>query len=299
MLLLRTTRPGRSPWWGATRATVNWLSWSPDPWVPQKGAFPRWLFTSRGSRRLSHDNLESFARLIHNEKFPSPMDPPCVDKKLRETRLEKCRELLPMLEGLERNNFRSFMTGDESWSTLQFQHSAKWSVCRDDVPQKARNKLTRWSLCWQWHSMLMVFMWRIWRQPKRNLIPRTSWQMFWPHSPRESFQQGGELRLFDCTVTLTTPGSILQKCQKSFHWKSDCPHSASALQPWSGTLWLLAFRPCEGRSGWIVIYRARGVFEGIMVFLGEIQVSELKLVFHHWVERIRWVQYHNGDYYNE
>jgi hypothetical protein len=42
-----------------------------------------------------------------------------------------------------------------------------------------------------------------------------------------------------------------------------------------------------------------GLFEGIMAFLEEVRVSELKLVFHHWVERIRWVLDHNGDRYNE
>jgi hypothetical protein len=42
-----------------------------------------------------------------------------------------------------------------------------------------------------------------------------------------------------------------------------------------------------------------GLFEGIMAFLEEVQVSELKLVFHHWVKWIRWVLNHNGDYYNE
>jgi ABC-type uncharacterized transport system permease subunit len=56
------------------------------------------------------------------------MDPPSVDRKLKETRLEKCRELLPMLEDMERNNFRNLVTGDESWFTLEFQHSAQWSV---------------------------------------------------------------------------------------------------------------------------------------------------------------------------
>jgi hypothetical protein len=35
-------------------------------------------------------------------------------------------------------------------------------------------------------------------------------------------------------------------------------------------------------------------FEGIMYFLEEVQVSELKLIFHHLVERIRWVLDHNG-----
>jgi hypothetical protein len=42
-----------------------------------------------------------------------------------------------------------------------------------------------------------------------------------------------------------------------------------------------------------------GLFEGIMAFLEEVQVSELKLVFHHWVQRIRWSLDHNGDDYNE
>jgi hypothetical protein len=42
-----------------------------------------------------------------------------------------------------------------------------------------------------------------------------------------------------------------------------------------------------------------GLFEGIMAFLEEVQVSELKLVFHHWVEGIRWILDHNGGYYNK
>jgi hypothetical protein len=43
-----------------------------------------------------------------------------------------------MLEGLEKGKFRNLMTRDESWFTVQFQHSAKWVVSRDDVPQKVR-----------------------------------------------------------------------------------------------------------------------------------------------------------------
>jgi hypothetical protein len=41
------------------------------------------------------------------------------------------------------------------------------------------------------------------------------------------------------------------------------------------------------------------LFEEITAFLEEVQVSELKLVFNHWAERIRWALDHNGDYYNE
>jgi hypothetical protein len=106
-----------------------------------KIAFLLSSFTGRSFRRLSQDNLESFTRLINDEKFPSPMDPPCVDKKLKETRLEMCRELLLMLEGMEGNNFRNLVAGDESWFTLEFQRSAKWSVSRDDVLQKVRQQI--------------------------------------------------------------------------------------------------------------------------------------------------------------
>jgi hypothetical protein len=43
-----------------------------------------------------------------------------------------------MLEGLEMRNFRNLVTGDQSWLTFQFQHSAKWAVSLDDVAQKVR-----------------------------------------------------------------------------------------------------------------------------------------------------------------
>jgi hypothetical protein len=58
--------------------------------------------------------------------------------ELREIMIEEYRELHPMLEGLEKRTFPSPVTDDESWFALQFQHSAKWTVSRNDVPQKVR-----------------------------------------------------------------------------------------------------------------------------------------------------------------
>jgi hypothetical protein len=37
--------------------------------------------------------------------------------------------------------FRNIVTGNESWFTLECQHSAKWTVSRDDVPEKARQAI--------------------------------------------------------------------------------------------------------------------------------------------------------------
>jgi hypothetical protein len=69
------------------------------------------------------------------------MDPHALTQSLRESRLEKCCGLLAILEGMKKTNFHNLVTGDERWFTLEFQHSAKWCVSRDDVPQKARQRI--------------------------------------------------------------------------------------------------------------------------------------------------------------
>jgi hypothetical protein len=38
---------------------------------------------------------------------------------------------------------------------------------------------------------------------------------------------------------------------------------------------------------------------GIDVFRDEIQMSGLPHVFHHWIERVRWVSDHDGYYFYE
>jgi hypothetical protein len=41
------------------------------------------------------------------------------------------------------------------------------------------------------------------------------------------------------------------------------------------------------------------LLETITEFLKEMHSSKLMIVFHHWIERVRWVIEHNGDYYHE
>jgi DNA-binding transcriptional ArsR family regulator len=53
---------------------------------------------------------------------------------LQQVRMETCREVLPILKGHKRNRNQRFVTGDESWFTLEFHHSTKWSVSRNDAP---------------------------------------------------------------------------------------------------------------------------------------------------------------------
>jgi hypothetical protein len=41
------------------------------------------------------------------------------------------------------------------------------------------------------------------------------------------------------------------------------------------------------------------LLQGIHDFLNEVQGSELMMVFYHWIERVRWVIEHDGDYYQD
>jgi hypothetical protein len=41
------------------------------------------------------------------------------------------------------------------------------------------------------------------------------------------------------------------------------------------------------------------LLQGIHDFLNEVQGSELMIVFHHWIERVRWVIEHYGNYYQD
>jgi hypothetical protein len=66
------------------------------------------------------------------------MNPTPVDERVAGREADKCRELLQMLDGLQKNNFGKVVTGDENWFYLETGHSAQWSVCRDDVTTKTK-----------------------------------------------------------------------------------------------------------------------------------------------------------------
>jgi hypothetical protein len=53
---------------------------------------------------------------------------------LRLRRREICGRPLLILEARELDSFRILVTGDESWLASEYQHSAKWSMGRDEFP---------------------------------------------------------------------------------------------------------------------------------------------------------------------
>jgi hypothetical protein len=64
-----------------------------------------------------------------------------LTEQLRTSRIQKCQELLPLLERTDANKFRSILTGHESWFVLEYQHALKWSPSRENVSYKVRQQI--------------------------------------------------------------------------------------------------------------------------------------------------------------
>jgi hypothetical protein len=69
------------------------------------------------------------------------MDVLPVERGSPVTRIEKHQELLPLRERVEGNKSRNIGTGDESWFTLEYQHSAKWRVAPQEVSEGVRQQI--------------------------------------------------------------------------------------------------------------------------------------------------------------
>jgi hypothetical protein len=69
------------------------------------------------------------------------LDSARINDQFATIRIETCRELLPLLKAHEENKFQRYMTWDESQFILEFHHSMKWSVLRDDILQKVKQQI--------------------------------------------------------------------------------------------------------------------------------------------------------------
>jgi hypothetical protein len=70
-----------------------------------------------------------------------------LTKQRRASRIQKCQELLPLLERMEASKFRNILTDDESRFMLEYQHTVKWSLSRDDVSERVRQQIGTKNLC--------------------------------------------------------------------------------------------------------------------------------------------------------
>jgi hypothetical protein len=65
-----------------------------------------------------------------------------LTEQLRASRIQKCQELLPLLERMEVNKFRTILTGDESWFMLEYRHAVKWHLSRKDASERVRQHIS-------------------------------------------------------------------------------------------------------------------------------------------------------------
>jgi hypothetical protein len=85
---------------------------------------------------LNHVRDSLGMKLFHLRWIPNQLT-----EQLRASRIQKCQELLPLLERMEANEFGNIITGDESCFMFEYQHAVKWSLCREDVSERVRQQI--------------------------------------------------------------------------------------------------------------------------------------------------------------
>jgi histone-lysine N-methyltransferase SETMAR len=78
---------------------------------------------------------------LHLQYFHLWWIPHQLIEQLRATKVQKCKEFLLLLESMSANKFCTIVIGDESWFTLEYQNSAKWSVHREEAPEMVRQQI--------------------------------------------------------------------------------------------------------------------------------------------------------------
>jgi hypothetical protein len=64
-----------------------------------------------------------------------------IDQTIKDRRIKKCRDLLPLPQSIEDYKSSNVVPGDESSFIVESQRSAKWSTSRQDVPQLVRQQI--------------------------------------------------------------------------------------------------------------------------------------------------------------
>jgi hypothetical protein len=75
---------------------------------------------------VSHTTILNYLRdSLGMQLFHLRWTPNQLTEHLRANGLQKCQELLPLLEGMEADKFRNILTGDKSWFMFEYEHAVK------------------------------------------------------------------------------------------------------------------------------------------------------------------------------
>jgi hypothetical protein len=83
-------------------------------------------------------------------------------------------KMLEILEQQERRDFGGIMTGDESWSFLEYSRNRAWRLGNENSPERISQKLTRKNICSESSGAQQNHWLRIGYQEMHHLIAHTS-----------------------------------------------------------------------------------------------------------------------------
>jgi histone-lysine N-methyltransferase SETMAR len=215
-------------------------------------------------------------------------------------RLEMRGRLLPMLEVRELDLFRMLVTEDESWLLSEYQHSTKWSVARDEVPTRVSQTIGT-------KTVMLTLIWGIDGFHVVNMMPLGGCfniEYFLTHITdpllAKAFPEGRKSHALQLSVHLHHCRIHSSNASKQFFDGNSLvavPHPPYNPDLAPSDFWL--FRHIKIFRAGRVFNDADELLEAVIEFLNEIQPSELQVVFHHSIERVKWVLANNEDYCHE
>jgi hypothetical protein len=75
------------------------------------------------------------------KSFHLPWVPHLLTEHLRQKRKDDARAVLPLLHAAKRDGWHHLVTGDESWFFFDTSPRRMWTLSRDDVDTKPRQKI--------------------------------------------------------------------------------------------------------------------------------------------------------------
>jgi histone-lysine N-methyltransferase SETMAR len=187
-----------------------------------------------------------------------------------------------MLDGSEKGTFRNPVTGDESWFTLQFRHSAKSAVLQDVMPQKVRQRIgiSKFMLAVMrgidgFH--VVNFMTSQERFNSQYLVDNVL-----THTLPKIFPQGRRRHALPLHCHLDNCRVHFSKASEQFFTEDEIvhlPHPRYSPDLAPSDFWL--FGHMKAALAGPALDRPEELLDAITTFLEEVQVSELKGVFQH------------------
>lgn len=223
--------------------------------------------------------------------------PHLLNSEQKAARVEISKSLLKSLKSAEKNNFRFFYTGDESWFYLTTDHTIQW-LPPDEVPS-FREKKTISS-----KKFMLTIFWNVNGFPIVNVLPENEkfTANYFINAILEEIYQ--KIRL-PCN---NVPRKI------SLHYDNARPHTARKVARYLETHRMKKvphppFSPDIAPSDFYLFgyvkNRLQGLhfdsmeslLENVVEILSEITKDTLKKVFKDWMDRLQKIINNNGEYF--